>query len=112
MEQNKKAVEKAQTMKISSLAEYQEGSIVSRTLIDKKAGTVTFFAFDEGQGLSEHVAPFDALVSVLDGEAEVAVSEKIYHVKEGEMIILPANKPHALKAVRKFKMMLVMIKAL
>jgi quercetin dioxygenase-like cupin family protein len=111
MEQNKKAVEKAQTMKMISLAEYQEGSIVSRTLIDKKTGTVTFFAFDEGQGLSEHVAPYDALVSVLDGEVEVAISEKIYRIKEGEMIILPANKPHALKAIRKFKMMLIMIKA-
>ena len=111
MEQSKKVVEKAQTIKMISLAEYQEGSIVSRTLIDKKAGTVTFFAFDEGQGLSEHVAPYDALVSVLDGEVEVALSEKIYRVKEGEMIILPANKPHALKAIRKFKMMLIMIKA-
>jgi quercetin dioxygenase-like cupin family protein len=110
MEQ-KKAVEKAQAMKMNSLAEYQEGSIVSRTLIDKKAGTVTFFAFDEGQGLSEHVASFDALISVLDGEAEVAISEKNYRIKEGEMIILPANKPHALKAIKKFKMMLVMIKA-
>ena len=111
MEQSKKAVEKAQTIKIISLAEYQEGSIVSRTLIDKKAGTVTFFALDEGQGLSEHVAPYDALVNVLEGEAEVAISEKIYRVKKGEMIILPANKPHALKAIRKFKMMLIMIKA-
>jgi quercetin dioxygenase-like cupin family protein len=111
MEQNKKVIEKAQTMKMTSLAEYQEGSVVSRTLIDKKAGTVTFFAFDEGQGLSEHVAPYDALVSVLDGEVEVAISAKIYRIKEGEMIILPANKPHALKAIRKFKMMLIMIKA-
>jgi len=110
MEQNKKVVEKAQNMKMISLAEYQEGSIVSRTLIDKKAGTVTFFAFAEGQGLSEHVAPYDALVSVLDGEAEVVMSEKIYRVKKGEMIILPANKPHELKAIRKFKMMLIMIK--
>ena len=110
MEQ-RKAVEKAQTMKMNSFAEYQEGSIVSRTLIDKKAGTVTFFAFDEGQGLSEHVASFDALISVLDGEAEVAISEKSYHIKKGDMIILPANKPHALKAIKKFKMMLVMIKA-
>jgi len=111
MEQNKKVVEKAQILKMISLAEYQEGSVVSRTLIDKKTGTVTFFAFDEGQGLSEHVAPYDALISVLDGEAEVKMSEKIYRVKEGEMIILPANKPHALKAIRKFKMMLIMIKA-
>ena len=111
MEQSKKVVEKAQTIKVVSLAEYQEGSVVSRTLIDKKAGTVTFFAFDEGQGLSEHFAPYDALVSVLDGEAEVAVSEKIYRIKEGEMIILPANKSHSLKAIKKFKMMLIMIKA-
>ena len=111
MEQNKKVVEKAQNMEMISFAEYQEDSVVSRTLIDKKAGTVTFFAFAAGQGLSEHVAPYDALVSVLDGEAEVAISEKIYRVKEGEMIILPANKPHALKAIRKFKMMLIMIKA-
>ena len=110
MEQNKKVVEKTHVLKIVNLAEYQEGSIVSRTLIDKKAGTITFFAFDEGQGLSEHVAPFDALVNVLDGEAEVAISQKIYRVKEGEIIILPANKPHALKAIRKFKMMLIMIK--
>jgi quercetin dioxygenase-like cupin family protein len=110
MEQNKKGVEKAQNIKMISLAEYQEGSIVSRTLIDKKAGTVTFFAFAVGQGLSEHVAPYDALVSVLDGEAEVVMSEKIYRVKKGEMIILPANKPHELKAIRKFKMMLIMIK--
>ncbi len=111
MEQKKNAAEKTQAMKITSLAEYQEGSIVSRTLIDKKAGTVTFFAFDEGQALSEHVAPFDVLISVLDGEVEVAISEKIHRVKEGEMIVLPANKPHALKAIRKFKMMLIMIKA-
>ena len=77
MEQSKKVVENAQILKMISLVEYQEGSIVSRTLIDKKAGTVTFFAFDEGQGLSEHVAPYDALVSVLDGEVKVALSEKI-----------------------------------
>ncbi|HUK84300.1 MAG TPA: cupin domain-containing protein [Candidatus Acidoferrum sp.] len=109
--EKKKAAEKAQTMNMNSLAEYQEGSIVSRTLVDKKAGTVTFFAFDEGQGLSEHVASFDALIIILDGEAEVSISEKNYRVKEGEMIILPANKPHALKAIKKFKMMLVMIKA-
>ncbi len=111
MEENKKTFEKNQATAIISLAEYQEGSIVSRTLIDKKAGTVTFFAFDEGQGLSEHIAPYDALVNVFDGEAEVVISKKTYHVKEGEMIILPANKPHALKAIKKFKMMLTMIKA-
>ena len=110
MEQNRKPVAKAQTVKMIDLASYQEASIVSRTLIDKKAGTVTFFAFDEGQGLSEHIAPYDALVCILDGEAEVAISGKTYHLDEGEMILIPANKPHALKATRKFKMMLVMIK--
>jgi quercetin dioxygenase-like cupin family protein len=111
MEKNKKVVEKARTIEMASLAEYQEGSIVSRTVIDKKAGTITFFAFDEEQGLSEHVAPYDALVCMLDGEAQVVVSGKTFHLKEGEMIILPANKPHALKATKKFKMMLIMIKA-
>lgn len=110
MEQNKKTFAKAQTVKMIDLADYQEGSIVSRTLIDKKAGTVTFFAFDEGQGLSEHVAPYDALACILDGEAEVVISGKIHHLNEGEIILMPANKPHALKATRKFKMMLVMIK--
>jgi quercetin dioxygenase-like cupin family protein len=110
MEQNKKTVAKATIVKMIDLAGYQEASIVSRTLIDKKAGTVTFFAFDEGQGLSEHVAPYDALVCILDGEAEVVISGKTYHLDVGEMILIPANKPHALKATRKFKMMLVMIK--
>jgi quercetin dioxygenase-like cupin family protein len=109
--QNNNGIAKAQTLEMISLAEYQEGSIVSRTLIDKKAGTVTFFAFDQKQGLSEHVAPFDALVSILDGEAEVVISGKTFHLRDGEMIILPANKPHALKATKRFKMMLIMIKA-
>ena len=111
MEPERKAFEKARIMKMKSLAEYQEGSIVSRTVIDKEAGTVTFFAFDEGQGLSEHVAPYDALVSILDGEAQAVVSGKTFRLRGGEMIILPANKPHALKASKKFKMMLIMIRA-
>jgi quercetin dioxygenase-like cupin family protein len=111
MEQSKKGVTKTQALKMVDLADYQEGSIVSRTLIDKKAGTVTFFAFDEEQGLSEHVAPYDALVCILDGEAEVTISGKTYHLKEGEMILMPANKPHALKAAKRFKMMLIMVKA-
>ena len=111
MEQSKKVVTKTQAVKMVDLAQYQEGSIVSRTLIDKKAGTVTFFAFDEEQGLSEHVAPYDALVCILDGEAEVTISDKVYHLKEGEMILMPANKPHALRAVKRFKMMLIMVKA-
>ena len=101
----------SKVVKLVDLADYQEGSIVSRTVIDKKAGTVTFFAFDEGQGLSEHVAPYDALVYILDGEAEVIVSGKTNRLKEGEMILMPAKKPHALKATGRFKMMLIMVKA-
>ncbi len=91
---------------------YQQGSIVSKQLIIKKdTGNVTLFAFDEGQGLSEHTAPFDAMVQVLEGEAEITISKKPYIVKAGEMIIMPANHPHALKALRQFKMLLVMIRA-
>ena len=93
------------------LVEYQAGSIVSRTIIDKPAGTLTLFAFDAGQGLSEHTAPFDALVYLLDGKADVAISGKPLQLKQGEMVIMPANQPHALKAVSKFKMLLVMIKS-
>jgi quercetin dioxygenase-like cupin family protein len=111
LEKNEKSVLEAQAMNIANMVEYQEGSIVSKTLIDKKAGTITFFAFDESQGLSEHIAPYDALLNVLDGEAQVTISKKIFTLKSGEMIILPANKPHAVKATKKFKMMLVMIKA-
>jgi len=95
----------AQASNLSGLIGYQEGSVVSRT------GTVTLFAFDESQGLSEHVAPFDALLYVLDGEAQVTVSCKSITVKEGEITVLPANEPHALAAKTKFKMLLVMIKA-
>lgn len=96
---------------LSGLLEYQPGAVVSREIIRKKAGTVTFFAFDRGQGLSEHTAPFDALVYIADGSARITVSGKASLVKKGEMIILPAGKPHALKAVKKFKMLLVMIRA-
>jgi len=101
----------AQAVRLVDLVEYQEGSVVSRTIIDKKAGTVTLFAFDEGQGLSEHTAPFDALVYLVDGEAEVVISGKAIRLKEGEMVIMPANKPHALRALRKFKMVLTMIRS-
>jgi quercetin dioxygenase-like cupin family protein len=101
----------AQASNLSGLIGYQEGSVVSRTIIDRKTGTVTLFAFDESQGLSEHVAPFDALLYVLDGEAQVTVSCKSITVKEGEITVLPANEPHALAAKTKFKMLLVMIKA-
>ncbi len=96
---------------LSELVDYQDGSVVSRTIIDKETGTCTLFAFDDGQGLSEHTAPFDALVYLLDGEAEVTISGDSHHLKEGDMIIMPADKPHALKALKRFKMMLVMIKS-
>jgi len=100
-----------QVTRLVDLADYQEGSIVSRTIIDKKTGTVTFFAFDKGQGLSEHTAPFDALVYLLDGEAEIVISGKPFRLKAGEMVIMPANDPHALKAVTRFKMVLTMIRS-
>jgi quercetin dioxygenase-like cupin family protein len=90
---------------------YQEGAVVSRTVIDKETGTVTLFAFDEGQGLSEHTAPFDAMVYNLEGEVEITISGKKFILKKGEMIIMPANEPHALKATKQFKMLLTMIKS-
>ncbi|MBT9159948.1 MAG: cupin domain-containing protein [Dehalococcoidia bacterium] len=96
---------------VVDLVDYQKAAVVSKTIIDKQAGTVTIFAFDQGQGLSEHTAPFDALIQVLDGEVEIKISGKPFHLKQGEMIIMPANEPHALKAVRQFKMLLTMIKS-
>ncbi len=93
------------------MVDYKESSVVSRTLIDKKTGTVTLFAFDKGEGLSEHTAPFDALVNILDGEAEILISGVPFVLGAGEMIIMPANEPHALKAIERFKMMLVMIRS-
>lgn len=97
--------------RLVDLVGYQEGSVVSRTLIDKKTGTVTLFAFDEGQGLSEHTAPYDATVCLLEGEAEIVISGTLHSVQGGEVIILPANEPHALKALKKFKMLLIMIRS-
>lgn len=102
---------KGKAVKLKELVEYQKGSVVSRTVIDKNTGTVTLFAFDEGEGLSEHTAPFDAMVFDLDGEVEVKIAGESNHLKEGDMMIMPANKTHALKALTQFKMMLVMIKA-
>ena len=96
--------------KLNDMVEYQKGSVVSRTLIKKEKGTVTLFAFDKGQGLSEHTAPFDAMVSVLEGKVEVTISGRPADLSAGEMIIMPANEPHALKAVESFKMMLIMIR--
>ena len=108
-ENTKKLV--AQAVKLTDLIDYQAGSVVSRTIIDKKAGTITLFAFDEGQGLSEHTAPYDALVQILDGEAKVVISGKPVRLKKGELTIMPANEPHALSAMTKFKMLLTMIRS-
>ena len=102
---------KARTIKLVSLVSYQPGSIVSRTIIDKKVGTVTLFAFDKGQGLSEHTAPYDALVHILDGEAEMILSGNPLSLKQGDMVIMPANATHALKAIKRFMMLLIMIRA-
>ncbi len=102
---------KSKITKLIDLTDYQKGSIVSRTLIDNEGGTVTLFAFDVGQGLSEHTTPFDALVQIIDGTVDITISGKDYRLKEGEIIIMPADEPHALKAVTKFKMMLVMIRS-
>jgi quercetin dioxygenase-like cupin family protein len=100
----------AQKQNLASVVSYQSDSIVSRTVIDRRAGTVTLFAFDEGQGLSEHTASYDALLHVLDGEAHVTVSGEACDVYEGEGIILPAGKPHSVRAMKRFKMLLTMIK--
>ncbi|MFO7996506.1 MAG: cupin domain-containing protein [Dehalococcoidia bacterium] len=100
-----------QAIRLIDLGDYQEGSVVSRTIIDEKAGTVTFFAFDEGQGLSEHTVPFDALVYLLEGEAEIFISGKPTHLEGGAMVIMPANQPHAVRAIKSFKMILTMIRS-
>jgi quercetin dioxygenase-like cupin family protein len=110
-EQTQNSPLNAQTNNLSALIDYQEGSIVSRTLIDKKAGTITLFAFDKEQGLSEHTSPYDAIVQILDGEVEVTISGKPLTLKKGEITIMPANQPHALAAKTKFKMLLTMIKS-
>jgi quercetin dioxygenase-like cupin family protein len=96
---------------LRELLQYQDGSIVSRVLLKNKGGTVTLFAFDRGEGLSEHTAPFEALVLVVDGEAEIEIAGKTYTVIEGETITLPANIPHAVRAPARFKMLLTMIRA-
>jgi quercetin dioxygenase-like cupin family protein len=98
-------------VEMSGLVSYHSGSVISRTLVDRKMGTITLFSFDAGQGLSEHTVPFDAFVQIVDGVADVTIDGKIHRVSTGEFIIMPANIPHSLKAVEKFKMMLVMIRA-
>lgn len=100
----------SKVLKMDELAQYQAGAVVSRTIITKQVGTVTVFAFEDGQGLSEHTAPYDALVQVIDGAAEIMIEGQPYDVKAGEMIIMPAHKPHSLKAKPRFKMILVMIR--
>jgi quercetin dioxygenase-like cupin family protein len=95
---------------VADLLKYQADAVVSQEIVKKDTGTVTLFAFDKGQGLSEHTAPFDALVYIVDGRAEITISGKPSVVKKGEIIIMPANKPHALKAAQKFKMLLIMIR--
>lgn len=98
-------------VELTGLVDYQPGAVVSRTIIKKKTGTVTLFAFDAGEGLSEHTAPFDALVLVLEGSAQVVIADETHTVKANEMVIMPANQPHALKAVSRFKMALIMIRS-
>jgi quercetin dioxygenase-like cupin family protein len=98
-------------MRLADLVDYQDSAVVSREIVNKKTGTVTLFAFDEGQGLSEHTAPFDALVQLLDGKADITISGKTLRLKEGEIVIMAANQPHTLKAVKRFKMILTMIRS-
>jgi quercetin dioxygenase-like cupin family protein len=102
---------KSKPFTIENLIDYQENSVVSREIIRKETGTVTIFAFDKGEGLSEHTAPFDAMVQVVDGIAEIIISGNKNVVKSGEMIIMPGNVPHALNAVERFKMVLTMIRS-
>lgn len=101
---------KSQVLHMTELASYQEGSVVSRQITKEEAGNITLFAFDEAQELSEHTAPFDALVHLLEGEAEVRISGTPYNLKAGDAIIMPANEPHALRALTRFKMLLTMIR--
>jgi len=102
---------KSEVLHLGELAAYQDGSVVSRQITKADAGNVTLFAFDKDQGLSEHTAPFDALVHILEGEAQVTISGKAFDLKAGDAIIMPANESHALKASRRFKMLLTMIHA-
>ena len=105
-----KGINVSQILQLAQVGEYQKNSVVSKKIIKKESGNITFFAFDKNEGLSEHSAPFDAIVYIVEGEAEIVISGKSYLLKEGEMIIMPANKPHAVKAKKQFKMLLIMIK--
>jgi len=101
----------AEAVPLRDLVNYQAGSVVSRTIMKKPMGTVTLFAFDEGEGLSEHTAAFDALAHVLEGEAEIVISGKAVRARAGEAVLMPAHQPHALKAITRFKMVLTMVRA-
>lgn len=96
---------------LESMVDYSDGAVVSRTLLDKKAGTLTLFSFDKGQGLSEHTAPFDATVLILDGSARITIGGEDVHAGAGECVIMPAHVPHALRAEQRFKMLLIMIRS-
>ena len=101
----------SQILTLTEMVNYQDAAVVSRQVTKAEAGNVTLFAFDQDQGLSEHTAPFDALVHILEGEAQVSISGKPFDLRTGDAILMPANEPHALKATRKFKMLLTMIRA-
>ena len=109
--QGKREMPTGEVVGLAELVNYQEGAVVSRTLLNRSTGTVTLFAFDEGQGLSEHTAPFDALAHLLEGKAEIVVSGKPLVTNAGEAVLMPANQPHSLKALTKFKMLLTMIRS-
>jgi len=102
---------KSKAINLAALVDYQQGSVVSRALIKKDTGTVTLFAFEKGEGLSEHTAPFDALIYIVDGKADITISGTLYQPKKGDFIIMPANQPHSLKATERFKMLLIMIRS-
>lgn len=109
--QGKRELTAAEAFRLVDLVNYQEGAVVSRTLVNRLTGTITLFAFDDGQGLSEHTAPFDALAHLLEGQAEIVVSGKPILTKSGDVVLMPANQPHSLRALTKFKMLLTMIRS-
>jgi quercetin dioxygenase-like cupin family protein len=102
---------KSKILSINDLTKYQDDAIVSKMIVNSEKGSITLFAFDKGQGLNEHTAPFDAIVQIIEGEAKITISGEEYTLSSGQMIIMPANKPHAVKSITKFKMMLIMIKS-
>ncbi|MHC4593824.1 MAG: cupin domain-containing protein [Planctomycetota bacterium] len=108
--EKKSKIPESEVLDLAKLVEYGQGAIVSRTLVENEAGTVTLFAFDADQGLSEHTAPFDALVQVVDGQGEFIIDGKSHQVGEGQLILMPANVPHAVRANRRFKMLLTMLR--